>query len=121
MYFNWKDHFSTGCIVVAIIFIMQSGFIIYDAFRDYGVKCELERVNENLKQVVADSETPLHQISLLKEDKHELYKALASCNFLRETENLPIGEINKDIVKGAFSYGNAEGLVTKALEKYKEE
>lgn len=119
--FNNIKYSTLGFSVIAIIFIFLSGFIIFDAVRDYEIKCKLESVLPMLDQVEQKTEALNNEISYLKSDKKELYKALASCNFLRETENLPIGEINKDLVKALSSYYNAESLVTKALEKYKEE
>jgi hypothetical protein len=117
MYFNWK----LGNGIIAIAFIFLSTYIVYDAFRDYSQKCEIDRIQQNLSQVVEESAPMVSRIERLKEDKKEIYKALASCNFLRETENLPIGDINKDLVKSVSFYGGAEALVTKALEKYKED
>jgi chromosome segregation ATPase len=79
------------------------------------------KAREQVKQLTSDFEKVQPQISQLKEDKKEIYKALTSCNFLRETENLPIGDINKDLVKAVSSYYKAEAQVHKVLEKYKEE
>jgi hypothetical protein len=119
MYFNWKEHFSTVSIVIALIFIMQSGYIVYDAFRDYSARCELVRITSQLEDLSASLEKVQPKISQLKADRLELYKALSSCNFLRKMEKLPLNHVEMDLFKAVTTYYNSEAEVTKSLEKYK--
>lgn len=106
-------------VLIAIIFCMLSGFIIYDAFRDYNARCELEDVTQQLADLSERLNAVQPKISQLKSDRLELYKALSSCNFLRKMEKLPLNQVELDLFKAVTTYYNSEAEVTKALEKYK--
>ena len=105
--------------VIAIIFCMLSGFIIYDAFRDYTARCELMRITSQLEDLSSTLNEVQPKISQLKSERLELYKALSSCNFLRKMEKLPLNQVEMDLFKAVTTYYNSEAEVTKALEKYK--
>ncbi len=105
--------------IIAIIFCMLSGFIIYDAFRDYNARCELMRITSQLEDLSSRLNEVQPKISQLKADKLELYKALSSCNFLRKMEKFPLNQVEMDLFKALTTYYSSEAEVTKAIEKYK--